>query len=704
MYARQRGRYRQIRSNPWLGGLRALVAAVLCIYALGTIGGPPPARAADFSDGEMQLSLDTSLSYGLSFRVSERDDDLTSLNSDDGDRNYARGLISNTARLISELDLAYLNFGMFARVQGFVDFENRNGERERTPLSDEALARVGDDFELLDLYVSGAFDIGTLPLDTRLGYQVLNWGESTFIQNSVNVINPLDVARLRKPGAELRDGLLPVPMISLATAVSPTLSVEGFYQLAWEETRVDPAGTYFSTNDYAPPGGTRAFLPLTVPGLEVSDQGGSLPIPPSLLELVNSDLADSKVQDPETGAFIPSPQPVQPSHDPDFLSVSRNPDRDPQDSGQGGVALRYFAEGLNDTEFGFYFINHHSRLPLVSAVYGTPAGYQAGLLAAQAVTAGDSKTVGAITASVLPVVTEAVTQQITDGVTAAVPAGTPQAVIDQQVAMQLNLPETQQQIAAEVQKQVAQQASGIAQLLAIDRYGRTARYFVEYPEDLQVIGVSFNTLLGASGWVLQGEYSLHPDTPLQRTDDSLFEEGLMPLIAALTGNPAAPALRAKLGTYLQGYIQRDVSQVQATVTKLFGATLGADTLAFVTEVAFAYVHDMPDESKTPLQTHGAGDIVADASAWGYRLAGRLDYNNAIGAARLSPYLQFQHDVDGNSPGPSGPFLEDRTVLTLGVGVSYLDRLRTDLSYTMYDGKTNYLSDRDFVSVSATYSF
>ena len=163
-------------------------------------------------------------------------------------------------------------------------------------------------------------------------------------------------------------------------------------------------------------------------------------------------------------------------------------------------------------------------------------------------------------------------------------------------------------------------------------------------------------------------------------------------------------MQAKLGTRLQGYIQRDVSQVQATATKLFGRTLGADTLAFVTEVALAFVHDMPDEGKTPLQTHGTGDIVADASSWGYRLAGRLDYNNAIGAIRLSPYLQFQHDVDGNSPTPSGPFLEDRMALTLGVGVSYLDRLRTDLSYTMYDGKTNYLSDRDFVSVSATYSF
>ena len=703
MHAIPRGHRRQTLPNLWRGGLRALAAAILCAYAFGAIGSPPPAQAIDLSDGEMRLSLDTSLSYGLAFRVSGLDESLLGVNSDDGDRNYARGLISNTVKLTSELDLNYRNFGVFARFHGFLDFENRDGERERTPLPDEALDRVGDDVELLDLYLSTAFDIGEMPLDVRLGNQVLNWGESTFIQSGINVINPFDVAKLRKPGAELRDGLLPVPLVSLSAAVAPSLSVEGFYQVAWEETRVDPSGTYFATNDYATPGGSRAFI--SDPAFaDLLKAGGFGPLTPA----VNADLA------PLNMALRTD---CRPEIDCEFLSATRSPDREPRDAGQWGVALRYFAEALNDTEFGFYFVNHHSRLPLVSASFGTLAGYRAGLMAAQAVGAPTSNTVGAlalaITPLVRPAVIQAVTQKITEGVIAAVPPGTPQAVIDQQVDARLASMETQQQIANEIQKQVmnqvAEQVGGVAPALAIDRYAQTARYFVEYPEDLQVLGVSFNTLLGASGWALQGEYSFHPDTPLQRTDESVFEEGLAPIIGGLTmaatgQDPSTNPLLTKLGTRLQGYIQRDVSQVQATATRLFGRTLGADTLAFITEVALAFVHDMPDESQTLLQTHGSGDVFADASSWGYRLAGRLDYNNAIGAARLSPYLQFQHDVDGNSPVPSGPFLEDRTALTLGVGVSYLDRLRTDLSYTMYDGKTNYLSDRDFVSVSATYSF
>ena len=65
MHAIQRGRCRQMLPNLWLGGLRALAAAILCVYALGTVGSPPPAQAIDLSDGDLRLSLDTTLSHGL---------------------------------------------------------------------------------------------------------------------------------------------------------------------------------------------------------------------------------------------------------------------------------------------------------------------------------------------------------------------------------------------------------------------------------------------------------------------------------------------------------------------------------------------------------------------------------------------------------------------------------------------------------------
>ena len=418
------------------------------------------------------------------------------------------------------------------------------------------------------------------------------------------------------------------------------------------------------------------------------------------------------------GPRAPAPPPTfagadcQPLSDRGFLSVTRGQDRTPDDSGQWGIALRYLAENLNDTEFGFYFINHHSRLPLVSAMYGTQLGYQRGLAAAGAVGASGSSTIGAITSRATPLVTQAVTQQITAAVTAAVPPGTPQSVIDQQVATRLAMPETRQQIAAEVQRQVTAGVGGVAGALAIDRYGKTASYHIEYPEDLRVFGVSFNTLLGGSGWALQGEYSFHPDAPLQRTETSLFTEGLRPLTTALAlsaanRNPNDPGNNpylGRLGTRLQGYVERDVSQFQVTATKVFGPAAGSDGGAFITEAAVMHVHDMPDKNSMPLDTGGIGAEIADATSFGYRAAARLDYNNAIGAARLSPYVQLQHDLSGSSPGPSGPFVDGRKVLTLGVGVSYLEDWRGNLGYTMHAGGNNQLGDRDFVAASVSYSF
>ena len=152
-----------------------------------------------------------------------------------------------------------------------------------------------------------------------------------------------------------------------------------------------------------------------------------------------------------------------------------------------------------------------------------------------------------------------------------------------------------------------------------------------------------------------------------------------------------------------------MSQVQATATRVFGPMAGADALVFVTEAALMHVHNMPDE---PLESPAGGirssrnDAAADADAtsWGYRLAARLDYNNAVGGANLYPYAQFLHDVGGNSPAPSGPFVEGRTAITLGLRADYLSRWQADLSYTRMGGEGNDLADRDFVSLSVKYSF
>ena len=612
-----------------------------------------PVEALEFGSGEFQGSLDITLSHGITYRFEKQDPGLVSdINGNDGNLNYNRGLASNTSKFTADLDVGTNSFGVFVRATGFLDFENRNGDRERTHLPHEAKNAAVQNIELLDAYVTSAFDIGDAAVDIRLGKHVLNWGESTFIPNGINAINPFDVSKLRLPGSELREALLPVSMVSASVAPNQYLSFEGFYQLDWEQTRIDPVGTLFSSTDYVGAGARKAVLSDIAAPLGIGDRGGGFgPLTPA----INADLASAGL-------------PAQAAYDPDFLAVLRGTDGTPSNSGQWGIALRYFAEELGQTEFGFYYINYHSRLPLVSATTSSRAALGGAVAAAGAISASGSQTTSAVCQNPL--------NPIADPTACATAVG------------------------------------GIAAALAIDRYTdrqfRSGNYFLEYPKDIKLAGVSFNTVLGASGWALQGEYSFRDDAPLQRAERTVLGEGLAPVLTALS--PLIADKQAFVAAYepneIRGYVRNDVSQIQATGTKVLGPMLGADSSVLLLEAAIMHVHGMPDE---PIESPAGGVLAteeadADATSWGYRVAARLDYNNAVGPINLFPYAQFLHDVNGNSPAPSGPFVEGRTAITLGLGADYLSSWQGDISYTNYAGNGNELSDRDFISASIKYSF
>ena len=725
------------------GPLRLPASAVLLGFVLHAL----PAQAIEFGQGEVQGSLDTTISHGITWRVEGREErvhDFRSANSNDGNLNHGRGIVSNTSKFTSDLDIGYRNFGAFARVTGFYDFENEDGMGDRTALHPEARDLLGKELDLLDAYVTGAFYVGDAALDLRVGRHVLNWGESTFVTNGINAFNRFDVSKLRLPGSELREALAPIPMVSLSVAPTYNLSMEGFYQLDWEETVIDPVGSYFSTTDYVGPGAEEAVIAdsrleaLLGPFGSNVDLGFSFErLLPGLTSAINDDLRDYQVSHPQFG-MVPYPQPPQQEFDSEFLSVKRGADHTPEDSGQWGLALRYLAEDLNETEFGLYFANYHSRLPLLGARTSPRARVEAGLHAAGAVVGGTS-TVAALVRQTTPVVTSQVMEAVQAGLVH--PADAPAKIQEQ------------------VQQAVRQSVAGIAPALALNRYvapdesGNRGHFFHEYPKNVRLLGLSFNTALGTSGWALQGDYALHLDAPLQRAERALIAEGLGPMFhtlglanqaaeyegraraaaaaaASATDPVAAAAAAAEAQRYatlaqetganlegflagygpspIRGYIRHDVSQIQATATKVFPPVLGADALAFVTEAAVMHVHSMTDEPlEGPARASQLGDdedADADATSWGYRMAARLDYNNALGAVNLFPYVQWRHDVNGNSPAPSGSFSEGLTALTLGVRADYLSSWQANVGYTRYGGRRNTLRDRDFVSASINYSF
>jgi hypothetical protein len=222
-----------------------------------------------------------------------------------------------------------------------------DGSTDRTSLGRGARNWRGRDFTLLDAYLAMQFTLGETYLTLRAGNQVLNWGESTFLGNGINAVAPIDVSKLRAAGAELREALRAVPLVDLDWSLNERISIEAFYELAWDHTEIDPEGTFFATSDAVGPGGKYIFLGFGKPG--ISDDppliGGNAPV----------------------GTAYP-----------------RARDRDPDDTGQFGIAVRWFEPALNGSEFGFYFTRLHSRLPLLSGRTGTVAGLQAGDYASSA--------------------------------------------------------------------------------------------------------------------------------------------------------------------------------------------------------------------------------------------------------------------------------------------------------------------------------
>lgn len=84
---------------------------------------------------------------------------------------------------------------------------------ERSGLSDNADAAVIADIDMLDFYLDVNSSIGDSPLLIRIGRQVINWGEATFILGGNSTFNSIDVGAIRRPGAEIKEALLPIEAV-----------------------------------------------------------------------------------------------------------------------------------------------------------------------------------------------------------------------------------------------------------------------------------------------------------------------------------------------------------------------------------------------------------------------------------------------------------------------------------------------------------
>lgn len=493
-------------------------------------------------------------------------------NSDNGNLNYDRyDMVNATAKYDIDMTARWGDFD--ALVTGVYFFDNVNKDflekhpdttlqPALSPRSKGVEHDVGEDFDLYDSYITWrAPFIGGRTLSVRVGNQRINWGESTFLAGgSINNVNAPDQNKLRLPGFQIKELFLPHGMVSFSTDIMDNLSTELFYQYDWRAAHPDAAGSFYSTSDIAG-GGTYAMLSFAKAPEDPDNLYDPSQNPNDAIGLISSAGRTLRV----IGSKLPD------------------------EGNQYGLSLKYLADWLNNgTELGFYYQRYHSRLPLVSAN------------AAQATCIKDS--------------TNDVATSILDcgvgGGIGRLGAGTALSLLQGR-----GVPVPQEFIDAANQGRV-----GLAnEPLPLD----TVELFLDYPENLDLYGLSFNTPLG--DWAWSGEVAYRPRDPLQLNSTDLIFAALQPAFPnhalAVPGVGNIPGRRVAVpdyvetlyrghtvqpGQYIPGYEFQKTWNFGTTLLKTIGGDnlLRADQIFLVVEAGANYVQDMPELSE--LQFNGPG--------------------------------------------------------------------------------------------------
>lgn len=269
-------------------------AAIASAAMLAVCAGPAAAFEVRTGDPELKVLWDTTVKYSNAFRLSKPSQAIVSgqnydpgaatyfPNTDDGSRNFGRGLISSRFDLLSELDVVYKGFG--ARVSAAAWFDSvyrRDHNANDSPgtsntwsvpynvFTDATRKLHGGDAEILDAFVFGRLQVGGMPTTLRLGKHTLLYGESFMLgangiaaaQAAIDVVKAATV-----PNSQFKEFMRPINQVSGQIQLSPELMLGAYYKLDWESDRLPGSGSYFSMMDAIADGGERLIVGHAPPG------------------------------------------------------------------------------------------------------------------------------------------------------------------------------------------------------------------------------------------------------------------------------------------------------------------------------------------------------------------------------------------------------------------------------------------------------
>lgn len=660
--------------------------------AMMTLAGAS-AQAKNFELGKFDISFDSTFSAGTSWRVEDRNwndnvgksnnvnngfnfsqyhpilnvnpDAATvwngagsySTNGDNGNLNFdANESFSKLIKGSHELDVRYENLGFFARGMYFYDFEMMDSDRAWTnPHSgkvnnpcrdDEARDQICRDIRLLDAFVYGDFDIGEMPFSVRVGQQVISWGESTLISHGISELNPVDIARLKAPGAELKEAFIPFGAVWASLGVTENFNVEMFYQYSWEKTVLPAPGSYFSTNDFAGDGGQFNNVQLNFASNPDMDLDSLITDLNALrAQILNGNVAMADAGSAYVGGF------------PTKLTLREaGAENEPENGGQYGLRLSWFLPELNDTEISLYHMNYHSRRPVFSGITADFSAaalqHDVGMLATTDITYDNYTDLKAFSRVELDYIEDIKLYALSFNTAIGETSVAGEISYRQDEPLQIDDVELlfaamPQQLANDLGRD---ELDGVSQMPVFPGGSRANGFILS---DTLQAQVTLTNLWGPTLWASQFT--------------TLLEVG---------------------GIDIRDMPDQDVLRLNGPGTARNGGIAGKEGL----EIA---LQDGVETNPFP-----------SAFAWGYRFVAKLDYNNVLAGINVSPKIVFSHDVNGITPDPLFLFVEDRKSMSLGLSFDYQSRWSADLNYNSFFGgvgTTNQMEDRDYVSFNIKYS-
>ncbi|MCO5396724.1 DUF1302 domain-containing protein [Ralstonia soli] len=344
--------------------LSLLVPAVLSILA----SGQAEAYSFETGMGDLQGQWNTNATGGVSVRTKNPSCSLTGdpntgncgaaantaqwANGDDGDLNYRKfqptsAYMSLTSELL--LTMPSEGYKFMARGTGMYDFAAAH--TNRTQLSPDSYDQLVRNAQILDLWAQKDFHISDQSAHVRIGNQVINWGESYFASGGINATNGLDIQKLLVPGTQLKQALLPAPMVSFATGLPAGFSTEAYYQWKWVGNRYPPVGGFWSASDVFGRGAQPASVSgsnFNVGAIDAGTIGGGNHVSNGTLNAINTNLVNGAYADlPTNPVGVP------------FLNTL------PRSRPQYGVKLGY-RPSFVDATFAFYYENYTDKTPVLT--------------------------------------------------------------------------------------------------------------------------------------------------------------------------------------------------------------------------------------------------------------------------------------------------------------------------------------------------